>query len=71
MKNLIEIIKQIVPMIVIGALAVIGYALAHFGFALEFIDNNGNILWKSILISVALFIVGYFIYRAAEKLWAK
>ena len=71
MNNLIEIIKQIVPMIIIGALAVVGYALAHFGFALDFVDSNGNILWKSILISLVFFIVGYFIYRAAEKLWAK
>ena len=71
MNNLIEIIKQIIPIFVIGAIAVICYALAHFGLALDFVDNNGNILWRSIFISLAFFIIGYFIYRTAEKLWSK
>ena len=71
MKNLVEILKQIIPMIFIGAIAVIGYALAHFTIAFDFVDKNGSILWKPIFISLAFFIVGYFIYRAAEKLWSK
>ena len=71
MKNLIEILKQIIPMFFIGAIAVIGYALANLVVVIDFVDMNGNILWRSIFVSLALLIVGFFIYRAAEKLWTK
>ena len=71
MKNIFEIFKELIPIVLIASIALIGYAIASIFISINFVSDEGEILWKSIFIGVACLGVGYVIYRLAEKLWEK
>ncbi len=71
MNDIIKILKELMPMVLIASIALIGYAIASIFININFVSNEGEIIWRSIFIGVACLVVGYLIYRLAEKLWEK
>ena len=71
MKSLLEIIKELIPIIIIAGIAAIGYAIASMFIILDFVGKDGQILWRSVFFGFASLIAGFLIYKVAEKLWAR
>ncbi|PVV14440.1 MAG: hypothetical protein B6D77_03240 [gamma proteobacterium symbiont of Ctena orbiculata] len=71
MKAIVEIIKQLVPMIIIVAIAGFGYLISQFYLIIDFVDDTGNILWRSVFLGFAFLIAGYIIYRLGVWLWSR
>ena len=70
MRNLIEVLKEVIPIFVGGALIIIGYAIVRLLIVIDFVDKNGNVLWKPVIFSLVIAVIGYFLYRIGEKIWS-
>ncbi len=58
-------------MIVIGSITAIGLLLADLNLVIDFVDENGNILWKPMLLGITCALIGYGIYKFGEWLWSR
>ena len=71
MNSLLSFLKELIPIIFISALAFIGYAIANLFIVIDFVSEDGEILWGAVFFGVLCLVGGYLIYKAAEKLWVK
>ena len=71
MKALIEILKDLASLLFAGLLGLIGLAMVRLLRGVPFVDSEGNIAWLTIIIGIAFFIVGYFIFNFGKKILEK
>ena len=58
-------------MVLIAAIAFVGYAIASIFIVIDFVSEDGEIVWGAVLFGVLCLVGGYLIYKAGEKLWVK
>ena len=66
-----EFTKELLKIIGITAIAFVGYVLVESAHAFRFFDSNGEFLWLSALLVVALLVVGGILAYIGEKLWTR